>query len=479
MDSLSDFLTFSSSPSLNLFQKVQGEAIHVNGATIPMAAMMVATRFQKKPEHILVVAKDYRSAEVWVENLESMLGEEYVRFFPSVGLKPYEKKVPFEGVLEERLKFFRDLEMGDSVFVTVCPLDCFLMRLPAPGAITRNSRTLKVGDVLEPSTLRPWLMDHGFVEQPVVSGVGEFSIRGCIVDVNCLLYKHPIRIEFFGDEIESIRSFDIFSQRSVERMNSVQIYPMGEFVVPEKELAKFNGDNSGLWWYRDRYEKLEKTLLDYLPKAPLVFEELSALSETASKYFYSYENNYQEIRAIEPDIVPPGNIWAKMGELSRFFVGRGSLDVTRVQLNDGNGHDLNCRPQDFSSNGTDAVAKQIEEFAAMGGKVYVVSPTPGGLNRLKQVFSDLPIEEYLLGNLTEGFWLEEDNVAFLTETRIFNRHSNKTRKRKVSGSVTSALMVESLNRGDFVAHEDHGVGKYLGLVRVEAHYPHNLSDSFL
>ncbi|MCQ2096413.1 MAG: transcription-repair coupling factor [Fibrobacter sp.] len=467
MESLSEFLTFTHLPALSLFKNVKGEAIHVNGTTIPVASMMVAVRFQQKPEHILVIAKDYKSGENWVENLESMVGEDFVRFLPSVGLKPYEKKVPFEGVLEERLKFFRDLERNETPFITVCPLDAFLMRLPEPGFVKKNSRMLKVGDVLEPSTLRPWLMDHGFVEQPVVSGVGEFSIRGCIVDVNCLLYPHPIRIEFFGDEIESIRSFDIFSQRSVEKMNSVQLFPMGEFVIPERELAKYNGDSAGLWWKRSKYEKLDYSLLDYLPRASIVFEELSALSESATKYFFKCENDFQELRQVESDAVPPAEIWLKMGEVSRGFAGRSSMDLTRVNVDDGNWHDLHCRPQDFSSNGTDAVARQIEEFTAAGGSVYVVAPTPGGINRLKQVFGDLPIEEYVLGNLSEGFWLEDDRVAFLTETRIFNRHSNKTRRRKVSSTVSGALMIESLNRGDFVAHEDHGVGRYLGLVRVE------------
>lgn len=467
MDSLSEFLTFASSPSLTLFQKVQGEAIHVNGASVPLASMMVAARFLKNPSSILVIAKDYRSAETWVENLESMVGESFVRFFPSIGLKPYEKKIPFEGVVEERLKFFRDLEKNESPFITVCPLDSLMMRLPEPGFVARESKILKVGDVFEPSALRPWFLDHGFVEQPVVSGVGEFSIRGCIVDVNCLLYPHPIRIEFFGDEIESIRSFDIFTQRSVEQMKSVLLYPMGEFCVPEKEIAKYNGDTTGLWWQRSRYEKLDRSLLDYLPKAALVFEELSLLSETASKYYMNYEAVFHELRQVEADAVPPSDIWFKIGELSRSFVGRSSMDCTRVNVDDGNWHDLHCKPQDFSSHGTDAVTKEIEEFAAKGGRVYVVAPTSGGLNRLKQVFEDLPIEEYIQGNLSEGFWLEEDNIAFLTETRIFNRHSNKTRKRKISGSVTGALMIESLNRGDYVAHEDHGVGRYLGLVRVE------------
>ncbi len=109
MLTISEFLQENSFPAISLFENADNEAIHVNGASVPLASMMVANRFLKSPQNILVIAKDYRSAEVWVENLESMVGEEFVRFFPSLGLKPYEIKVPFEGVLEERLKFFRDI----------------------------------------------------------------------------------------------------------------------------------------------------------------------------------------------------------------------------------------------------------------------------------------------------------------------------------------------------------------------------------
>ncbi|OWV24444.1 transcription-repair coupling factor [Fibrobacter sp. UWB2] len=467
MLTISEFLQENSFPAISLFENVDNEAIHVNGASVPLASMMVANRFLKSPQNILVIAKDYRSAEVWVENLESMVGEEFVRFFPSLGLKPYEIKVPFEGVLEERLKFFRDVSHTEKPFVVVCPLDAFLMKLPEPGEIMRQVRTLRVGDQLEPSSLRPWFLDHGFTEQPMVSGVGEFSIRGCIVDVNCLLYPHPIRIEFYGDEIESIRAFDIFTQRSLEQMTHIEFFPMGEFTVPESVMAGEECSTEALWWHRPNHQRLVASLLDYMPRASLVFEELSLLSENASKMYAAFRGAYDEARVADAGVAAPADIWFKIGELSRLFVGRASLDMTRVKVDDGNWHEMHMRAQDFTSNGTDAVAKEIEEFYDKGGRVYVMAQTIGGVNRLREVFDGLPVEDYFIGNLSEGFWLEDDNVAFLTESRILNRHANKARKHKIAGSVTNALMVESLNRGDLVAHEDHGIGRYLGLVRVE------------
>ncbi|SHJ28761.1 transcription-repair coupling factor [Fibrobacter sp. UWP2] len=467
MDSLQEFLQDSLPESLALFANAGNEAIHVNGVTIPMASMMAAARFFAEPRNMLVVAKDYKNAEVWVENLQSLLGEDYVKFFPSIGLKPYEQKVPFEGVLEERLKFFKDTADTSRPVVAVCPLDALLARLPAPGFLPRQFKPIKVGDIFEPAALRPWFLDNGFTEQPVISGVGEFSIRGCIVDVNCFLYPHPIRIEFYGDEVESVRTFDIFTQRSIEKMDRITLYPMGEFTLPCAEMAKFRGDLSGLWWKRPQYQELNSSLLDYLPKCTLVFEELSALSEAASKLYLAYDAVYQDLHGSGVDVAPASTFWFKFGELSRQFPGRASLDMTRVSAESNSWYNLNVKSQDFSSNGAESVARQIEDFAAVGGRVYVVAPTPGALTRLRHVFEDLPVEDYFVGNLTEGFWLESDGVAFLTETRIFNRHANKHRKRQISGSVASALMVESLNRGDYVAHEDHGVGRYLGLVRVE------------
>lgn len=464
-DTLRDFLTFSDLATLNAFCAPSKKAIHINGTSISLSAMIVATRFLKNPEHILVVAKDYKNAEAWVENLEGLLGENFVKFFPAIGLKPYEKKVPFEGILEERLKFFRDVE-NTTPFVTVCPLDSFLTKLPEPHSTMRNTLELKIGDVMEPSSLRPWLMDKGFVEQPVVSGVGEFSVRACIVDINCLLYKHPIRIEFFGDVIESIRMFDIFTQRSVESMKSVKLFAMGEFTVSEREVANLNGDISGLWWHRANYETLEYSLLDYLPNAALVFDELSLLSEMSAKINMSYLAAYKEVCSLDKFAASPERVLFKIGEFSQKFASRTSVDFTRVNVDDGNEICVQCKPQEYSSNGFDSLAKEIETFNANGGCVYVVASSAGALARIRQLFEGVPVAGYIEGNLPEGFWLDSDSIAFLTESCIFNRHSNKVRKRKISSSVSGALLIESLNRGDFVAHEDHGVARYLGLVRV-------------
>ena len=135
----------------------------------------------------------------------------------------------------------------------------------------------------------------GFKEQPIVSAVGEFSIRGCIVDINGFLYEHPIRIEFFGDEIESIRSFDIFTQRSLDTMAAIDIYPMGEFNIAEKDKFHFTGDLNSYFWKRSAYESLTSSIFDYIKSANVVFDELSSIAEHASSLRASYDVQYLKL----------------------------------------------------------------------------------------------------------------------------------------------------------------------------------------
>ncbi|MDR1760457.1 MAG: transcription-repair coupling factor [Fibrobacter sp.] len=466
MKSLSEFLAENTLESLSAWDFQPAGTFYLSGVPLSAAAMTVASRFLKNPRHTLVVVKDYRQGELWVENLESMIGEDSVCFFPSLGLKPYERKRPFDGVIEERLSFFQKVS-GNMPLVVVTPVDSLLMRLPPPETLARKVRRFQVGDIYEPAYLRKTLLDMGYAEEPVVGAVGEFSLRGCILDINSFLYPHPLRIEFFGDEIESIRAFDIFSQRSIEKHQSVEIYPMGEFTptLSEKENYPVQ-DPDLLWWCRSEFEDLSASLLDYLPNANLVFEELAALSEYASRYRSLCDTAF--LTAKEWGIlVPPEKIWWNFSELSPRFSGVPVLNLTQAVTEVPRARNLVSRPQALTGSGTQAVVQEVEEFVNEGGRVYLVASTLGTAQRLRHFFEDVPLEEILIGNLIEGFWLPEEGIAFLSEARIFNRHSRRGRKKGVSGSVASALLIESLSRGDYVVHEDHGVGRYLGLVRVE------------
>lgn len=460
-----EFLSAENLGQLSAFAELRSGMLHVEGMTPASSAMMVADRFCKFPQSILVVVDDYRTGEVWMQNLQSLCGDKNVHFFPSLGLKPYEAKVPFAGILEERLKFFK-ASQGKLPFIAVCPLDSLLLRLPEPSLLEKQKIVFRKGDVIDPLSLRKTLGDMGYTEQPVVSTVGEFSIRGCIVDINLYMQEHPVRLEFFGDEIESIRSFDIFSQRSIDQLNSVEVYPHGEFNLSVEEKAKIPVEEEELvWWRRPEYETLKSTVLDYMPDAAIVFDGLSVLEESAGKLGALHVKSYEKVISLQQKVAPPTDLWYRFDIFESEFSKRIVLDFTRARMESPDWISIAVRQQTKGVSGTSGLVKEIEGFYAQGGLVYLVAHSEGSAQRVQHLFDGAPVAGILIGDLSDGFWIESDNIAFLTEAEIFNRTGKVRRKHAVSGSISDALLVESLTRGDFVVHEDHGIGRYMGLVR--------------
>ncbi|MCK9182728.1 MAG: transcription-repair coupling factor [Fibrobacteraceae bacterium] len=462
-----EFILAQDFGGLSAFAKMRSGTLHVEGLSASAAALMVADRFSKLPENIVVVVSDYRAGELWTENLQSLCGEDSVIFFPALGVKPYEAKLPFDGVLEERLRFFKRTRKNVPL-IAVCPLDSFLLRLPSPGELERKSITFKPGDVVDPLSLRRTFGDMGFVEQPVVSSVGEFSIRGCIVDINLYLYPHPVRLEFFGDELESIRTFDIFSQRSIENLNRLEVYPHGEFTLSIEQMAAVpKEEEAEIWWRRSSYQKLTSNVLDYMPDSAVVFDGLSVLEDQASKMTAAFGAAYERSFCVGKGLSTPNDLWWHFDNFSPELKSHPLLDLTRARMDSSDWISIKSRPQDKSITGTSAIAKDVEAFVAKGGLVYLVAHSEGSAFRIKHLFEKLPIAGVLVGDLSEGFWIDDEGLAFLTESEIFNRTGKIKRKGVVSGSVSEALLVESLSRGDYVVHEDHGIGRYMGLVREQ------------
>src|SRR5690554_940257 len=463
----SDFLKETTNEALNpLFEHPKTGALHISGLNIAAKSTLLASHFLKSYENILLITEDYKNAEEWFNNLSAVLPENQVFFFPPLGLKVYEEKKPFEGVLEERLLVFKEL-LTENKKVILCPVDALLMRLPKPGFLKEKTLHFSVGGIQDPLSLRPILLDMGFKEQPIVNAVGEFSIRSCIIDINGFLHEHPIRIEVFGDEIESIRFFDIFSQRSVKELDSIIIYPMGEFNIPEKDKFNFEENLDSLFWKRHQYQDLNYSLLDYLEPELFVFDDLSAIENKASSLHYSYQKEFLNLSSTHFIHDNPEKIWWKFSELTPYFSQTYLLQFTRVQAEISSWINYDLDIQNIENRGIDSVLKEIEAFSEEGGEVYLLAPTQGALNRLTSLFDSVSVKGFLIGFLSEGFWLTKEKIAFLTEGQIFNRTTKKRRRKTIANSVSTALLVESLTRGDFVVHEDHGVGRYLGLVRVE------------
>jgi len=484
---LREHLIESGIPGVPVVEPVVGGSLPmVSGLTVAAQALWIAREFVRG-QSILLVCLDARSAEMWIENLEGILGEDDVLTFPSFAAHPYESKDPFGTVLEDRLSVFTRLREGNPC-VVVATLESSLARLPQPGFLDARTLQFKKGQECNPQTLRQTLLDLGFREQPVVENVGDFSIRGCIIDINPLLREHPLRIELFGDEIESIRSFDLFSQRSLENHTTVTVLPMGEFRTSPAELkagiarmesqrgalvasrfaeALERGDIQGLAYKRTWFESLHMSLFDHLRKGFVFWEEPDLCTDRVTTIHAAWNEAYQRVKAEGDALASTAEslLW-DVDALRKFRANKPSLGFTRVRSDSARYLNVKMHPQERGQSGLPGVLQALIEFRSNGGKAWLLAPNMGQALRLHSLIEDADVEGVLIGHITEGFWLDDFGAAYLTEHQIFNRFSHRARKRGVATSTQPTVLVETLNRGDFVVHRDHGVGRYVGLSRI-------------
>ncbi|MCL2283772.1 MAG: transcription-repair coupling factor [Fibromonadales bacterium] len=396
--SLSQFLTEESIEGFKALDFPSSGVSHLGNLGISTQAVWVATQFLKKSKPILIIAKDQKSIDLWLENLSEQIEEFDLLSLPVA--KDEGKARIFYGILEERLRFVRSAR---GAKIAIASLEALQTRLPSAKTLKEKTLSLKPGESMDEDNLREIFMSRGFREQQVVEGIGDFSIRGCIVDVNPLLCERPIRLEFWGTTLESIRTFDIFTQRSLDSLESIEIFPM------------------------NLSDDCDSTAFDFLKDYSIVTDD----------YYNLPQDIFEEIKKYPVIDFSP-------------------LSTPNSQLS---------TPQTRSNSGFSGIEKDIEKY---GGDVYLMAPTQGQALRLFHLSRGSAVKEILVGHISEGFWFIDNSFALLCDHQIFNRFGHLIKKKQKSSSLHNAVFADSLMGGDYVVHEDCGIGRFLGLSRIEA-----------
>ncbi|MDR0516638.1 MAG: transcription-repair coupling factor [Fibromonadaceae bacterium] len=401
---LTQFLTEESIPILDSLHFPKNGVLHYSNLGVPAQALWASSKFLKEQKPILIIAKNQKSLDSWLENLSGLLDEWDLLSLPVA--KDESKFRIFSGILEERLKF---IQSSKGIKIAVATPDALKTKLPSAKELEKMTLNLKIGTSLNEDNLREIFISRGFREQPIVESVGDFSIRGCIIDINPLLCEHPIRLELWGNTLESIRTFDIFTQKSLENIESIEIFPMN--LGSENNSFAFD------------------FLRDYL----IVTDD-----------YYSLPLEFSE-------------------ELTSHAV----MDFSGLSGEECDKQAL-MQPQGRSTSGFGGIEKDIAQFSEKGGDIYLLAPTQGQANRLYHLSQGSAVKEILIGHITEGFWCADNSFAVLSDHQIFNRSWHLTKKKQKASSLHNAVFADSLSSGDYVVHEECGVGKYLGISRIEA-----------
>jgi transcription-repair coupling factor (superfamily II helicase) len=483
------FPAVASSPAVqSLRERVEkGEALSldaVSPAAHPFLAVLLAWLFPDRP--IIAVAQNLTTQETfqqdiqtWLAQLPSFLGSPL--FYPSWEVLPHEARLPHVDVISERLETLVALSQKPlpQATIVVANLTALLERTLLPSELERRTRRLQKGDRTDPLDLIEWLEDQGYEPEAQVTQKGEISLRGGIVDLWPLTSRFPVRLEFFGDELDSLRLFDPITQISREQTGEIIVPPGGELGLLKQAQA------------RGTAVPPAASLLDYLPaNAIFLLCEPEILRDRAEAY---------------KSQVPPGNPflipWQEFqDELAR----RGMLTVSVSELQDlftenpeapglpipdsqfkihnslfFQGLDVYRPIGDHPPEAHIAEAQRKEFFGQLHRwtrqdySVVIFCNNDGERQRFEEVWGEYGLGsasqlQIRSGALARGFLFDAARLAVVTDAEIFGRYKvQRPRRLKSPHAQTSRSLLDinfsELEEGDYVVHLQHGIGRFLGL----------------
>ncbi len=481
---------------------------HLQGLTPGAGAYILARLFQQLHRPVLLITPDVNFSEQIFKDLSFFLGEE------TVGATGPESRVlmyPAHEVLAfKELSFDADVScarMGAaSVALTsketwfmVAPALALRQKLPPAERVRDLLAYVVAGENLERPVFLQHLLEGGYERRPVVEERGEFSVRGGVIDLFPPLYPQPVRLEFWGDEVESIRLFDPATQRSQGKLDDLMVLPASEVVLDdaakERGLAGRSRRQDPEFWDHvhegRQFPRIERhlaafyerpqTLWDFLPPDTVVVEwdplilrqELAKQEEAAAAEPEGWldQTPWEEQRRRFTQIFCPLLPWGHPDQ---------DQDITfQVEKNDHLAEELG-RAGDEAGRLIPALAQRLGEWRSSGFQVLLVSRSRHRAERLARLLAEEGLEvqispaptwepgprvEITVGELTGGFRLLSEGLVVLTEEEALGFRPEGRRRKEVR-PLQDLTSLADLAEGDAVVHLDHGIGTYRGLVKL-------------
>ena len=462
-----------------IFQNLEtNKSIAVKGFAGSSISIFAAELFLTQQKTVLFILDDKEESLYATTELEEMLGEDKVLYFAETHLEPYQIEKTQNANLVLRTEVLNKLHSNTSPKVIVCFSAALNEKVIKKEDFKAISHQIKVGDSLDFDFVDELLNHYQFNQTDFVSEPGEFSVRGGIVDVFSYANEMPYRITFFGNEIESIKTFDIETQLSKEKVEEFQLVSNMSFSVSGTKVPLF----------------------DLLPKDTVIItKNANSQLRKTKDFFEKAEINYAkfsgEIRQLKPD-----ELFISETEFAENLKKIKWIDFANYQITDSqqpttnNKIQLNQLPQPSFHKNFTLLIEDLEEKLAQGYETWISFSSEKQKERLESIFEELRFDSAQRDNgienqearienqqpttnnqlftsfkseLHEGFIDQEHKISVYTDHQIFDRYQRFKAKNSFAKSEQLTLKdLMSLKIGDYITHIDHGIGKFQGLVKV-------------
>ncbi|HQW69797.1 MAG TPA: transcription-repair coupling factor, partial [Flavobacterium sp.] len=431
--------------------------IHCKGLSGSVVSIIIQSVFKKAEQPFLLVFNEKEEAAYYLNDLEQMLGQNDVLFYPSSYRRPYQIEETDNANILLRSEVLNRINSRKKPSIIVTYPEALFEKVVTKKELDKNTLKVAVGDNISIDFINEVLFEYEFKRVDFITEPGEFSVRGGIVDVFSFSNDNPYRIEFFGNEVDSIRTFDVESQLSVEKQNKITIIPNLEnkFIKENREsFLDYINDKTILW--------IENT--------EMVLAQLDKLFEKATETF---DKLSKDIKHASPEHL----------FLNQEGFLRKALDFSIVELTNkplfktSKTFEFHIQPQPSFNKQFDLLLNNLSDNHFNGITNYLFCSNENQANRFHDIFESLDEENHedirkqyhtVVQPLYQGFVDEEHQVACYTDHQIFERYHKFSIKNSYSKKQTITLKeLNSLSVGDYVTHIDHGIGKFGGLQKIQ------------
>ncbi|MBS9767009.1 MAG: transcription-repair coupling factor [Flavobacteriaceae bacterium] len=422
------------------------------GSTGSHSSFLISNYFKKSDKPFLFILKDKEEAAYYLNDLERLIDDKRVLFFPSSYVRPYQVEETNNANVLLRSEVLNQINSQKKPALIVTYADALFEQVVTKAELNRNTLKISVGNSLEMSFMIEVLNEYHFKRVDFVTEPGEFSVRGGILDVFSFSNDEPYRIEFFGDEVDSIRLFDVETQLSTEKVKKITIIPN----VANKQ----------------HHSEKRELFLKYISSKTVVFiKNEQAILERLNHLFQKAEQAFEQLET-PMNIAEPSTLFCnsemmqqELENFSKFSI------VAHKQDNEDAVIPFQTQPQPSFNKQFELLIQNLKEHTEKGFKNYLFCDSDKQAKRFYDIFEDLDANidfQTVICSIHQGFIDLENKITCYTDHQIFERY-HKFRL-KDGYSKKQSITLKELTRlevGDFVTHIDHGIGKYGGLHKIE------------
>ncbi|MFI2741903.1 transcription-repair coupling factor [Zhouia sp. PK063] len=424
--------------------------IHIKGLVGSSLSFVLAHAFKESQKPFLLILNDKEEAAYHLNDLEQLVGEDHVLFYPGSYRRPYQiEETDNANILLRAEVLNRINSRKKPAFIVTYP-DALFEKVVTKKELEKNTLKINLGDSISLDFINEVLFEYKFKRVDFVTEPGEFSVRGGIVDVFSFSNNEPYRVEFFGDEVDSIRTFDVETQLSTDRIKKITIVP--------------NVENKFL-------DESRESFLKYVSEQTVVFSKnIDLLLGRVNSLFQKAEETFSKL-STDVKHAKPAELFCDATLLKKQL-----LDFTLVEfanqplLKADYFIEYNTHPQPSFNKQFDLLIENLNDNHDDGFTNYIFCVSEQQAKRFHDIFQEIGKTVHyktIVFSLFQGFISEDEKVACYTDHQIFERyHKFQLKNGYAKKQAITLKELTNLEVGDYVTHIDHGVGKFGGLQKI-------------